>query len=169
MPWWPLRKKSAAAAGDVAQEAAEPAEEPEETAGQRNANELAVADAKLQGANKHTDAWFKDLEAKQRDTKENEYSIFNGKSKLNGYHCVIFAGKDKYAGEFKNNQFHGKGEHVFPDGERYDGEWHSGMQHGIGVKSWPDGTKFKGFYRKDARNGLGVCVYPDETRYVYTY
>ena len=78
---------------------------------------------------------------------------------------MVFAGKDKYAGEFKDNRFHGQGEHTFPDGESYSGEWRFGMQHGIGLKRWKDGTAYKGFYRQDARNGLGVCVYTDGTRY----
>ena len=185
MPCFPFRKKSAAAAAADDGAAEEPAEEPEETAAERNAKELAVADAKLkvrpagdgdagarargravlgafvpdltavravrtrarrawnalctQGADKHTEAWFKDLEASRHGSKEKEKEytvrgdsvrfanhpiaswsstpapkitrvclcagdagggsqVFSGKTKLDGYHCVIFAGKDKYAG-----------------------------------------------------------------------
>ena len=47
MPCFPFRKKSAAAGAAADDGTGEPAEEPEETPGERNAKELAVADAKL--------------------------------------------------------------------------------------------------------------------------
>ena len=38
------------------------------------------------------------------------------------------------AGQFQDNQFHGQGVHVFPDGEFYDGDWHSGVIHTYAIE-----------------------------------
>jgi hypothetical protein len=136
----------------------------EQTQTETNAHKLAAAGAQVDAVAKHTDAWTKELQNSVKNDNH-KYAVFQGEKKLNGRHCVVFAGNDKYAGEFKNNQFHGLGLHTFANGESYDGEWRFGMQHGIGVKRWADGTAYKGFYRQDKRNGLGVCIYGDGTRY----
>ena len=54
--------------------------------------------------------------------------------------------KSKYIGSFINNQFHGHGLRIWPDGRQYAGEFKEGVRHGQGTEIWPNGNKYIGQY-----------------------
>ncbi len=67
----------------------------------------------------------------------------------------------KYVGEFKDGNSHGKGVHTWPDGSKYVGEHKDGKKHGQGVRTWPDGDKYVGGYKNGKRHGYGVYTKAD--------
>lgn len=44
--------------------------------------------------------------------------------------------REKYYGEFSNNQFNGKGDYAWSDGRIYQGTWKNGKMHGEGSFTW---------------------------------
>ena len=58
--------------------------------------------------------------------------MVNGKAEGKG--TVVYDGKDKYVGDFKDDMKHGKGKYF--DTERllyYNGDWREGLPHGNGT------------------------------------
>ena len=57
----------------------------------------------------------------------------------------------------------GVGTYVHAGGAKYEGEWLNDQQHGKGVEVWPDGSKYevwkslimKGMYTFGKKNGKG--------------
>ena len=72
--------------------------------------------------------------------------------------------KSKYIGSFINNQFHGHGLRIWPDGRQYAGEFKEGVRHGQGTEIWPNGNKYIGQYHNGDRHGYGIyCGQMDES------
>lgn len=66
---------------------------------------------------------------------------------------------ENYIGEFKNDDFHGKGKLMFPDGSFYDGNWVNGMKHGEGGEiHLANGKIIKGNFVNDVLNGPGLII-----------
>ena len=69
---------------------------------------------------------------------------------------------ERYEGEFKQGQYHGKGRYIFEDGETYEGNWKMGKKHGRGVISYPrNGVRFEGLFENDLKHGKGRYVFAD--------
>ena len=66
-----------------------------------------------------------------------------------------------YAGEWKNDKYHGRGTLSFPDGSKYRGGWRAGKKQGQGTMTFFDGRKYKGEFRNDKYFGRGSYTYPD--------
>lgn len=87
-----------------------------------------------------------------------------GKKYAKGYYDII-QGKDDdtckslmYAGDFKNDRFHGKGQEFSQTGKLvYDGEWLDGWKSGEGVEYYENGRqRFKGTWNRGRYHGKGV-------------
>ena len=67
---------------------------------------------------------------------------------------------DKYVGEFKNYQIHGKGTYTWTNGDsagkKYVGEWKYGKLHGQGTYTTTNGYKYVGEYKNGKRHGQGI-------------
>jgi len=72
----------------------------------------------------------------------------------------------KYSGEYRNNQPHGQGTVVYPDGTEYLGAFRGGKRNGSGTNLYPDGSKYVGEYKDGQRNGQGTYTWPDGRKYV---
>ncbi|KAH3731341.1 MORN motif protein [Pelomyxa schiedti] len=56
-------------------------------------------------------------------------------------------GGGSYIGEWKDDEFHGRGVRLWANGDRYDGQWVGGKEHGEGTKTWSgDGSSFTGLW-----------------------
>lgn len=70
-------------------------------------------------------------------------------SRLNG---------ETYIGEFKNDEFHGKGKLIFPDGSFYEGDWANGVKEGEGLIHLANGKIIKGTFVNDNLHGPGLII-----------
>jgi hypothetical protein len=61
-------------------------------------------------------------------------------SQKNGAHATVYLiNGDRYSGEWKDNQRHGKGTHYYKkSGHKYMGEWENDKRHGYGTLSIPE-------------------------------
>lgn len=66
-----------------------------------------------------------------------------------------------YAGEFKDDKFHGKGKLFAQSGKlEYDGEWEDGWKSGEGIEYYANGTqKFVGTWKRGKYNSKGVYTF----------
>ena len=67
---------------------------------------------------------------------------------------------ERYVGEFRNGERHGRGTSTLADGERYIGEFRDGKRHGLGSFTTADGGRYVGHFRDDAFNGQGSIFSP---------
>lgn len=56
----------------------------------------------------------------------------------------------EYRGEWLNDQRHGQGNSVYPNGDRYEGGWVEGKRRGLGTVSYSDGGTYHGEFQEDA-------------------
>ena len=71
----------------------------------------------------------------------------------------------KYKGDFKNDEFYGRGHMEYTNGDVYNGEWHGGVMEGRGslVRG---GEEYDGNFKGGLKCGQGKMVYKDKTVYV---
>ena len=78
---------------------------------------------------------------------------------------MTFDNGDRYEGEYRYGEFHGRGVYTWADGKRYEGEYRDNKRHGRGVYTWADGKRYEGEYRDNKRHGHGVFNWPNGQRY----
>ncbi len=81
---------------------------------------------------------------------------------------------DEYAGEFRDNTFHGQGTYHYANGAKYVGEFKEGKSSGQGTHTFaPDskwaGDKYVGEFRDDVFNGQGTYTYASGDKYIGEY
>jgi len=93
---------------------------------------------------------------------------YEGKRKKGMRHgqgvCYWEDGK-RFIGRFKNDQLHGSGKMIYPNGDVYQGEWKNGAKHGLGTYSWKNGAVYEGGYAYGKRSGYGELKYLDGSKY----
>lgn len=88
----------------------------------------------------------------------------------------IFSDGDRYEGEWRNDERHGKGVMIYAATtdeagggrhveEKYDGDWLDGKMHGRGVYYYADGSVYDGMWQDGKMHGSGVFIYPNGNRY----
>jgi hypothetical protein len=71
----------------------------------------------------------------------------------------------RYEGQFQGNRRHGRGVHVwYATGNRLEGEWRAGTIHGSGTFTSQDGT-YKGEWKDGEQHGRGVYTYASGDRF----
>jgi len=78
-----------------------------------------------------------------------------------GKGTYTYANGDKYVGDWKDDNKHGKGTLTWTDGDKYVGEWKDGKQHGQGIYTYPNGEKYVGEHKNDKRHGQGTYTFAD--------
>lgn len=105
-----------------------------------------------------------------------------------GSNEFLFPNGNRYVGEYKGNQMHGKGEFYWTNGNVYKGEFRNGVRHGKGIinfyyncsydgdwkngkfegkgkYTWADGSNYDGDWKGGWKNGKGTYIWPDGGRY----
>ena len=85
---------------------------------------------------------------------------------FNGKGTFTSSNGTKYVGEFKDNNFNGQGTITYADGNKYVGEFKDSKQNGQGTFTHPNGERYVGEFKDDKYNGQGTYTYEDGTRYV---
>ncbi len=80
----------------------------------------------------------------------------NGKAHGRG---VLWAGGDRYEGDFRDGRAHGRGVYVWATGVKYEGEFRDGKGHGRGVYVTASGDKYEGDWKDGKQHGRGVLVW----------
>lgn len=89
---------------------------------------------------------------------------------MNGKGVIEFLEeKNKYIGDFLNNELTGTGTYIWDSGEKYEGTLLKGNYHGKGVFSWPDGQVYEGDYVNGIKEGNGKMTYPNGNIYEGPY
>jgi S1-C subfamily serine protease len=97
---------------------------------------------------------------------------YEGEFRANNYHgrgTFSFPSGQKYVGEYRDGKRTGYGTYTFPNGEKYVGSFLDGKYHGLGTLTFADGGVHYGEWREDQRNGKGTYVTPDGRRFVGEY
>jgi len=63
---------------------------------------------------------------------------------------------DKYEGDLKDNEPHGKGTQFYQNGDKYIGYFKNGLKHGHGIYYYANGDKYAGQFEFDEFNGKGM-------------
>ena len=82
-----------------------------------------------------------------------------------GRGVYTWAGGDQYEGDFVNNKRTGRGVYTWAEGGRYQGDFVNGKRTGRGVYTWADGGRYQGDFINGKRTGRGVETWPDGRRY----
>ena len=98
-----------------------------------------------------------------------EGEVFEGFKVPDGFGTLIikfgrFRG-DKYEGEWKMNNFHGKGTYTSSEGWVCEGQWEESKKHGQVKISNKDGSSYIGEYKHDNKHGIGTQIYPNGEKY----
>ena len=79
---------------------------------------------------------------------------------------------DKYDGEWRNDERHGKGAMIYCSKdsdvqEKYEGEWVEGRMHGKGCYWYADGSMYDGQWALGKMHGKGIFIYPNGNRSIF--
>ena len=69
--------------------------------------------------------------------------------------------KDKYEGDFKDNNITGKGIYIWENGHIFKGNFLNGKMHGFGQYNWPKGGYYIGNYVNGLKEGYGEFHWPN--------
>ena len=83
------------------------------------------------------------------------------KGKLNGFGTYIWpksslgsCAREKYVGEFKNDEFANKGKLFFKNGQIFEGTFVNNLNFGKGTKTLPDGSKYVGIWFRKSEDTI---------------
>jgi hypothetical protein len=82
-----------------------------------------------------------------------------------GHGTYIYAGGEKYVGDFVDGKRQGQGELTKTDGETYTGGWLNDVFSGQGTYIWSNGAKYIGEWKEGVRDGYGVYFFPNGDKY----
>ena len=84
----------------------------------------------------------------------------------NCYGSFTWENGDKYLGEWKNSDFHGKGTFTFKDNRKgkneeykYVGDFKKNQSHGRGTFIFSNGDEYEGEYKNGLEDGYGIIKY----------
>ena len=61
-----------------------------------------------------------------------------------------------YFGEWKHDQYEGRGTYLYDDGERYEGQLKKGQRNGMGQMTYRNGCVYKGCWLDGRKDGEGI-------------
>jgi len=91
------------------------------------------------------------------------YSLMQGIKR--GNNTFLFPNGNRYIGEYKGTQMHGRGEFFWTNGNIYKGEYKNGMRHGLGVLTFYNGSSYSGEWKSGYMEGSGVYTWTNGNKY----
>ncbi|MBF0172229.1 MAG: tetratricopeptide repeat protein [Magnetococcales bacterium] len=79
----------------------------------------------------------------------------------NGVGIYQWSSGDRYQGQFKDGQRHGRGQYIHRDGSVYTGEYFMGQRQGQGTLVWSSGKRYSGSWNQGLQQGQGRKSWPD--------
>ncbi|HBR01702.1 MAG TPA: hypothetical protein DD738_03745 [Ruminiclostridium sp.] len=73
---------------------------------------------------------------------------------------------DEYTGQWKDDLIEGKGTYIWADGGMYEGEWRYDMFSGQGIYTWASGSKYAGEWKEGVKEGQGTYTWANKDEYV---
>lgn len=98
-------------------------------------------------------------------TGNKKFSYYKGDWKNNNFHgkgLLDYVAGSKYEGDFLNGKPHGKGIYYFEGSGNYTGDFVNGKRQGKGVTTYSDGSKKEGEWYDDQFRGDGSATIPKE-------
>jgi hypothetical protein len=106
-------------------------------------------------------------ELREIDSVDGTY-LFTGnfsKGIKTGFGSLVSPNRDRYDGQWKDNNQNGHGIFTYANGDRYEGQFLDGVMDGEGAFYWVNGDKYVGQWKDDYENGQGVFTFANENRY----
>lgn len=93
--------------------------------------------------------------------KEQLWKTHDLKAQKDGPHGTVYwVSGERYQGEWRDNQRHGKGTVIYKNGDKYEGDWSEGLRHGLGTlwiyKGGKYVVRYNGEWRDDSPSGHGT-------------
>jgi hypothetical protein len=113
------------------------------------------------------DVWAQGRESnlplcKVSENSDEEDLLWNSDSRPriwnNCFGVRIFGNGDKYIGEFKDGDFHGKGTLTTSADHNYTGDWKEHKKHGYGTSNWGNTWKYEGEHKYGLFSGVGTLT-----------
>lgn len=101
-------------------------------------------------------------------TYKSDGSVYVGEfrnGKKDGYGTITYNSVTRYSGQWKDDEFNGKGTHTWLD-EEYVGDWKKGKKDGYGTDVYKNGSKYEGQWKDGFLNGLGTLTSLNGDKYV---
>ncbi|KAF0764936.1 radial spoke head 1 [Aphis craccivora] len=89
----------------------------------------------------------------------------NSNDERHGFGKAILPNGDAYVGTYKNGHRHGRGQYRFKNGAIYQGCYREGLRHGKGVMRYPDKSKYEGFWIDNKKDGTGVFKFKNNDKF----
>lgn len=81
---------------------------------------------------------------------DNYESFFNPETEtIDGYTCIQYSNGDRYIGEIKKGEIHGKGTFYWKSGDKYEGGWKNNLMEGHGKYTESNGKIKVGYFHKN--------------------
>ena len=94
------------------------------------------------------------------------YGEWNKKdNNRHGRGILLWPDGSKYTGQWRNNYASGKGKLIHSNGDIYEGEWDNDKPNGYGEYIRIDGSKYKGNWKNDKQDGKGEEIWADGSKY----
>lgn len=72
---------------------------------------------------------------------------------------------DKYVGDLRDGEPHGKGVYNYANGDKYIGEFENGLKHGRGEYYFENGDQYEGYFEFDDFHGVGIYTHVNGEKY----
>ena len=79
---------------------------------------------------------------------------------MHGYGIFIKGDGETYEGEYRHNQYHGRGKQRLPQGDQFDGMFKEGQYHGRGFMRYADDSNYQGDFLAGMFHGQGTFRWP---------
>ena len=78
----------------------------------------------------------------------------------NGWGTCTMPNGDRYEGEWRDSELHGRATFTGTNGDRYEGDWRDNKKHGRGTYTWSRGDRYEGDWRDNKKHGRGTYTWP---------